>query len=180
VKCASLPQEIDFPAPNSCSLPWLVKGATQLCTFKKECNKVDITAAQYFWLVDHNDWSRWFAISSSHIYAVTVLLVGLPEKTAKLRHVTLLSKVTYWAPPPVLLDNVRQSIRNTRLGNTLRIEELFGNSLRTWLEQSKTTLGSSVCMCVFNHMHASSWLWSLHDDGGQSLEASILGNLPGF
>jgi hypothetical protein len=32
---------------------------------KKKCNKLDLTAAQYFWLVDHNDWSRWFAISSS-------------------------------------------------------------------------------------------------------------------
>jgi hypothetical protein len=24
------------------------KGATQLCTSKKECNKLDLTAAQYF------------------------------------------------------------------------------------------------------------------------------------
>ncbi len=41
-----------------CSLQWLVKGATHLCTSKKECNKLDLTATQYFWLVDHNDWSR--------------------------------------------------------------------------------------------------------------------------
>ncbi len=42
-------QEIGFSAPNSCSLPWLVKGATQLCTSKKkECNKLDLTAAQNF------------------------------------------------------------------------------------------------------------------------------------
>jgi hypothetical protein len=50
---------------------------------------LDLTAAQYFWLVHHNDWCRWFAVSSSHVYAVlvTVLLVGLPKKkTAKLRH----------------------------------------------------------------------------------------------
>jgi hypothetical protein len=47
-KCAGLAQEIGFSAPNSCSLPWLVKGATQLCTSKKECNKLDLTAAQYF------------------------------------------------------------------------------------------------------------------------------------
>jgi hypothetical protein len=38
-KCAGLAQEIGFFAPNSSSLPWLVKGATQLCTSKKECNK---------------------------------------------------------------------------------------------------------------------------------------------
>jgi hypothetical protein len=31
-KCACLAHEIDFSAPNLCSLPWLVKGATQLCT----------------------------------------------------------------------------------------------------------------------------------------------------
>jgi hypothetical protein len=80
-KCASLAQEIGFSAPNWCKLPWLVKGATQLCTSKNECNKLDLTTAQYFWLVDHNDWSRLFAISSPHIYAVpdTVLLVGLPK-----------------------------------------------------------------------------------------------------
>jgi hypothetical protein len=28
-KCAGLAQEIGFSAPNSCSLPWLVKGTTQ-------------------------------------------------------------------------------------------------------------------------------------------------------
>jgi hypothetical protein len=68
-------------------------------TSKKECNKLDLTTAQYFWLVDHNDWSRWFAISSPHVYAVpvTVLLVGLQKKPAKLRHLIVLSRVTYWA-----------------------------------------------------------------------------------
>jgi hypothetical protein len=61
---------------------WLVKDATQLRTFKKECNKLDLTAARYFCLVDHNDWSRSFAVSSPQVYAVpvTVLLVGLPKK----------------------------------------------------------------------------------------------------
>jgi hypothetical protein len=47
-KCAGLTQEIGFSAPNLCSLPWLVKGATQLCTSKKKCNKLDLTAAQNF------------------------------------------------------------------------------------------------------------------------------------
>jgi hypothetical protein len=65
--CRFIVQEIDFSAPNSCRLRWLVKGATQLCTSKKECNKLDLIAAQYFWLVDHNDWSRWLGSSSSHI-----------------------------------------------------------------------------------------------------------------
>jgi hypothetical protein len=47
-KCAGLAQEIGFSAPNLYSLPWLVKGTTQLCTSKKECKKLDLTAAQYF------------------------------------------------------------------------------------------------------------------------------------
>jgi hypothetical protein len=47
-KCANFAQEIGFFALNSCSLPWLVNGATQLCTSKKECNKLDLTMAQYF------------------------------------------------------------------------------------------------------------------------------------
>jgi len=46
-KFVGLDQEIGFSAPNLCSLPWLVTGATQLCTFKKECNKLDLTTAQY-------------------------------------------------------------------------------------------------------------------------------------
>jgi hypothetical protein len=76
-KCAGLAQDIGFSAPNSRSFPWLVKGLTQLCTSKKKCTKLDLT-----------DWSTimidpgGFAISSSHVYAVsvTILLVGLPKK----------------------------------------------------------------------------------------------------
>jgi hypothetical protein len=47
-KCAGLAQEIGFSAPNSCTAPWLVKGETQLCTSQKECDKLDLTATQYF------------------------------------------------------------------------------------------------------------------------------------
>jgi hypothetical protein len=50
-KCASLAQEIGFSAANSCNLLRMVKSATPLCTSQKECNKLDLTAAQYFWLV---------------------------------------------------------------------------------------------------------------------------------
>jgi len=63
LKCANLAQEIGFSASNSCRLPWLVNGATQLCTSIKEYNKLHLTVAQYLALVDHNDWSRWFTIS---------------------------------------------------------------------------------------------------------------------
>ncbi len=31
---------------------------------REECNEYDLTAAPCFWLANHNDWSRWFAISS--------------------------------------------------------------------------------------------------------------------
>jgi len=44
---AGLAQKIGFSASNLCSLPQLVKGATQLCTSKKECNKLDLTTTQY-------------------------------------------------------------------------------------------------------------------------------------
>jgi hypothetical protein len=47
-KFAGFGKEIGYSAPNSCSLPWLVKGTTQLCTSKKEYNKLDLTVAQYF------------------------------------------------------------------------------------------------------------------------------------
>ncbi len=84
-KCAGLSQEIGFSAINSSSLrKW-----RNIVVHLNECNKLDLTAAQCFWLVHQNDSSRWFAVSSSHVYAVlvTVLLVGLPKrKTAKLRH----------------------------------------------------------------------------------------------
>jgi len=82
------------------------KRRNTVVNLQKEC-KLDLTAAQYFWLVDHNDWSRWFAISSPHVYAVpiTVLLVGWPKKKAKLEHLILLSRVTYWALVEMLLDH---------------------------------------------------------------------------
>ncbi len=77
----------------------LVKGAAQLCTSKKECRKLDVTAAQYFRLVDDNDWSRWFTISSSHVYACSFgysFIGGVAKKErAKLRRLILLSRVTY-------------------------------------------------------------------------------------
>ncbi len=53
-----------FGSAKLYSLQWLVKGAATLSTSRKECNKQDLTAAQCFSLVHHNDCSRWFAISS--------------------------------------------------------------------------------------------------------------------
>jgi hypothetical protein len=48
VEMCCLAQEIGFSAPKSCSLPWLIKGATELGTSEKECKKLDLTSAQYF------------------------------------------------------------------------------------------------------------------------------------
>jgi hypothetical protein len=39
-KCDDLAQDIGFSAPKSCSLLWLVKGTTQLCTSKEEFDKI--------------------------------------------------------------------------------------------------------------------------------------------
>jgi hypothetical protein len=70
-KCAGLAQEIGF-------------FCTKFVQLAMDGKRRNILGAQYFSLVDHNDWSRWFAISSPHIYAVpvTVLLVGLPKKNS--------------------------------------------------------------------------------------------------
>jgi hypothetical protein len=98
--------EIGFTAPNSCIVQWPVNGATQLCTSQRECNKLHLTAAQYFWLVDHNDWSWWFAISSPpRICSSNFSFIGgiAKKKTAKLRHLILLFRVTYWALLEMLL-----------------------------------------------------------------------------
>jgi hypothetical protein len=40
-KFVGLAQEIGFSTSNLCSLPWLVKGATHLCTSKNKCNKLN-------------------------------------------------------------------------------------------------------------------------------------------
>jgi hypothetical protein len=82
-------------------LLWLVKSTTQLCTSKKS-NKLDLIAPQYFLLVDHNDWSRWFGISSPpRMWGSSWW--GYQNKKAKLRHLILLSRVMYWATVEMFL-----------------------------------------------------------------------------
>ncbi len=52
--CAGLLEQrndLFLPCPLHIPLPWLVKVATQLCTSKEECNKLDLNAAQYFSLI---------------------------------------------------------------------------------------------------------------------------------
>jgi hypothetical protein len=83
-KCAALAQEIDFSAPNSCSLHGCEMAQHIYAPPKKNVINWTWLHLNSFWLVIHNNWSRWFAISSSHVYAipVTILLVGLPKKTS--------------------------------------------------------------------------------------------------
>jgi hypothetical protein len=45
LKHRGLVQENGFSLAKLESLWWLVKGATTLCTCRKECNKCDLTAA---------------------------------------------------------------------------------------------------------------------------------------
>jgi hypothetical protein len=59
-KCAASAQEIGFSAPNSCSFSWVVKGATHLCTSKKDPCK----SLQLYINLDH---------VSSHFF---ILLLG--------------------------------------------------------------------------------------------------------
>ncbi len=73
--------KIGFGSAYLLSLRWLVKGATALCTWTKECTKYDVTAAQCFWLVHHNDSSRWFAISSPQPTCCPVFFVELQKST---------------------------------------------------------------------------------------------------
>ncbi len=49
----------EFAVPTK---SWQQQCRVQTC--KKECNKYDLTASQCFSLVYHNDWSKWFAVSS--------------------------------------------------------------------------------------------------------------------
>jgi hypothetical protein len=107
-KCACLAPEIDFSASNLCSLPCLVKGATQLCTSKKQCNKLDLTAALLIavykqigtiWLVNHSAWSTCLLLVVPQICSSNYSFIGgvAKKKSAKLKRLILLSKVTYWA-----------------------------------------------------------------------------------
>ncbi len=106
-KCAGLAQEIGFPAPNSCTLQWLVKGAPQVWTSKKECNKLDLTAPQSQLTIklDQSDWSIIIVGPGGVLLVVPTYMQfqlqfywwGCQKKSAILKHLILLSKVTYRA-----------------------------------------------------------------------------------
>jgi hypothetical protein len=72
-----LVQETGYSPAYLVSLLRLVNGpAKDICAYaREECNKYDLTAHLCFLLANHNDWSRWFAISSSHLFAVPVSIL---------------------------------------------------------------------------------------------------------
>ncbi len=127
-RCSSL--EIGFSAPNSCSLPRLVKGPTQLCTSQKECNELLQTGAQYWSM--RVIWSRWFAISSPPcICSSSFSFIGgvVKRKTAKLKHLVLLPRVTYRAQLKMLL--VSPIYEGTKMQTQIIILSFNGEDCKT-------------------------------------------------
>jgi hypothetical protein len=52
------------------------KKRSKSCTpAREDCNKYDLTSSPCCWLANHNE-CRWFAISSSHLFAVPVWVYG--------------------------------------------------------------------------------------------------------
>jgi hypothetical protein len=63
----------------------LGKATVKPNTCWEDYDKFEPITASDFWLVNHDDWSRWFAIPNSHLFAVPLLVlwVGLGEKKKK-------------------------------------------------------------------------------------------------
>ncbi len=66
---------------------------------RKECNKYDLAAAQCFRFAHHNNWSRWFAISSLppiRCPSFSFIAGVAKEYITKLGCEKYFSRVTYW------------------------------------------------------------------------------------
>jgi len=88
-----------------------VKGAANLYTYTKECNKYDLTAAaQCLSLAHHNDWSRWFAISSPPPirYPSFNFIGGVAEK-----YITKLGCEKYFLKGDILSATVKRLLEQT-------------------------------------------------------------------
>jgi hypothetical protein len=75
-----------------------------------------------------------------HVYAVpdSVLLVGLPTNTAKLRHLILLSRVTCWAPLDMLLGAKIYLQPTTNLNAQLWDKKIVFQTTKEKITQKKT------------------------------------------
>ncbi len=81
--CAGLAQENGFSPANYGQFAEAGKKTQQNCApAREEYNEYDLSADPCFWSANHNDWSSWSAISSSHLFdaiPVSVLWVGLQK-----------------------------------------------------------------------------------------------------
>ncbi len=94
--CSLANEKLSFPATY---VRWGWSGAL------RKCNKYDLTATQCFWLAHHNDWSRWFVISSpSPICCPSFSFIGgvAKEYGTKLGCEKYFLRVTYSAPLEML------------------------------------------------------------------------------
>jgi hypothetical protein len=85
-----LPKVWEHPLGSCLGVPvpqetWAGNKAQQKCApATEECNRYDLTTTDpCFGLANHNDWSRWFAISSPHLYAVPVSVFWIKIKSKK-------------------------------------------------------------------------------------------------
>ncbi len=103
-------------------LAWLVKGASALCPWRKECNKYDLTAARCFWLAHHNDCSRWFAISPPPVCCPHFSFMGDVAKQyiTKLGCEIYFRRVTYWALLEMLMSFFFQYVIKQDLKNHIK------------------------------------------------------------
>ncbi len=75
------------------------------CAPAEKSNDYVLTAAQCFWLVHHNDWSRWFVINSlPPICCPSFSIIGgvAKEYITKLGCEKYFHRVTNWAPLEIL------------------------------------------------------------------------------
>ncbi len=79
---AGLAQKNGFGSAELCMLPWLVKGAAVLCTYRKECNKYDLPATQCFWLAIVMIGTGGLLLVVPHLFVVpvSVFQVGLQKR----------------------------------------------------------------------------------------------------
>jgi hypothetical protein len=94
-----------------CSVCWGWWKAQQICAHaREECNKCDVTPDPSFGLANHNDWSRWFAISSSHLFCSPQSPFQFDWRSCKkVLNYTWMWEIflqghTYWAPMGMLLQ----------------------------------------------------------------------------
>jgi hypothetical protein len=76
--CVWLRKLVFSPKHSWRVLWWLATGAANVCSCLNRCNEYDTTGAHYcFRLADHDDWSKWFAISRVPYMVAHWALLGM-------------------------------------------------------------------------------------------------------